>query len=127
MAGAARSERTFEGPAPIRTGPWSEEEIARLMELWNGGLSNLEISHRMGRRENAIAIKASRLNLPPKAQIAARALPGATPRNPRAKMRPCLTCSRQFFSEGAGHRICDACKSSRSWGDDYVVQVGGGW
>jgi hypothetical protein len=125
MAGANTSGRRIDVAATIKTGPWSDEEITLLTRLWAENFSNLEISHRIGRRENAIAIKASRLSLPPKAQIAARAALEKHPKNPKARVRPCLTCSRQFFSEGPGHRICDTCKSGRSWGDDYVVRIGG--
>jgi hypothetical protein len=127
MADAKRFESPLGEVAPLKTGPWSDEEISLLTRLWAENVSNLDISRRIGRRENAIAIKASRLSLPPKAQIAARAAMEKHPRNPKARVRPCLTCSRQFFSEGVGHRICDACKSSRSWGDDYVVRIGGSY
>ena len=126
MTGAQTSGRRMDDAAVLKTGPWSDDEISLLTRLWADNVSNFEISRRIGRRENAVAIKASRLSLPPKAQIAARAALETHQRNPKARVRPCLTCSRQFFSEGSGHRICDACKSSRSWGDDYVVRIGGG-
>jgi hypothetical protein len=32
-----------------------------------------------------------------------------------AKTRLCLMCSRNFRSQGAGHRVCDNCKGSEAW------------
>jgi len=123
----AESEKMTETEGPPPNGPWTDAEINLLIELWPQNLSNLEIAGRIGRRENAVAIKASRLKLPPKAVASIAFGVGKTSRNPKARVRPCLCCQRQFFSEGAGNRICDTCKSSRSWSDgyDYVVQMGG--
>ena len=52
------------------TAPWSDQEIARLEELWgslgdNGRpLTSLDIGRRMGRPKNSIVGKAHRLGLP---------------------------------------------------------------
>ncbi|MCW3782610.1 GcrA family cell cycle regulator [Defluviimonas salinarum] len=118
------------GPAgdgyPFRkTGAWEDADIQTLIRLWGEGRSNLEIARELGRQENAVAIKASRLHLPPKATAAQKFAP-ANAKNAKAKLRPCLTCSKTFFSEGPGNRICEPCKSTSAWsGSDYVVQYGG--
>lgn len=31
------------------------------------------------------------------------------------KIRSCLRCRRSFVSEGPGHRVCDACKTTEVW------------
>jgi len=42
--------------------------------------------------------------------------------NPRAELRLCLKCDREFLSEGIGNRVCGYCKnlneavSHRGWG-----------
>ena len=30
-------------------------------------------------------------------------------------VRPCLMCSKNFPSTGAGHRVCDGCKKTAAW------------
>ena len=35
--------------------------------------------------------------------------------------RTCLTCSRVFESEGAGHRICRVCKETSGSGHDHAA------
>ncbi|MCE6959654.1 GcrA family cell cycle regulator [Cereibacter sphaeroides] len=129
MANAAASEKKLLDDTPRRSGQWSDEEIDQLIDLWGKNLSNFEIGERIGRRENAVAIKASRLKLPPKAVAQVQLALGRTSRRPGAKVRPCLCCQRQFFSEGPGNRICDTCKSSRGWGEgnEYSVRIGGGF
>lgn len=111
----------------MRTGPWSDQEINELIELWRQGFSNADIADRMRRPENAIAIKASRLHLPPKSVAGARIDMGRNNQS-KARLRPCLCCQSTFFSEGSHHRICDACKSTSAWSSaDHAVSFGGNW
>ena len=123
---AASAHEKLEYPS-LRTGTWSDEEIHRLIDLWGKNLSNAQIGKMIGRRENAVAIKASRLKLPPKALAKLHLETDRTSRRPGAKVRPCLCCQRQFYSEGAHNRICDICKSSKGFGegDAYSVRIGG--
>lgn len=108
-----------------KTGPWDDADVQTLIRLWKEGHSNAEIAASVGRRENAVAIKASRLRLPPKA-IAGQALDPQNAKKSKARLRPCLCCQKTFFSEGAGHRICDSCKSTSAWSSgDYAVSYGG--
>lgn len=97
------------------SGPWTREEITTLIEMWpNHG--NDEIASSLNRAANAVAIKASRLGLPPRVQV--RAAVAKSTRNilrSSTRVRPCLRCMTPFFSEGAHHRICDKCKSGHSW------------
>lgn len=102
---------------------WSEDDVSRLIKLREEGHTNAEIATRLGRPENAIAIKATRLRLPPKGITAEQQLLRS---NPKAKYRPCLTCQTTFFSEGPGHRICNGCKSSSMWSTGSYSLIGGG-
>lgn len=56
--------------------------MRRLHDLWQQGLANADIARRLGRNESAVAVKASRLKLPPKASLAGPAKDAA---NPNAK------------------------------------------
>lgn len=108
-----------EGPVQ-KTGPWTDRDIETLIEMWHMRYSNADIAGALERAENAVAIKASRLSLPPR-----RDLEGAAD----AKIRKCLRCQGSFHSHGAGNRICDPCKGSNEWrsgGDDYYRVMSGG-
>lgn len=103
-----------------RSGPWSESDIETLIEMWHMKYSNADIAEVLERAENAVAIKASRLSLPPRRDLN---------RNADAKIRKCLRCSTSFHSHGPGNRICDTCKGSSEWasgGDDYYRVMSGG-
>lgn len=90
-----------------RGGAWDEKEIRDLVRLWRDGAKNSEIAKALGRSANAISVKASRIGLPPKDRI---------PDMPSTmKVRSCLRCRSQFFSEGPGNRICGTCKGSDEW------------
>jgi hypothetical protein len=108
-----------EDEARIRTGPWSEEDIETLIEMWHLRHSNADIADVLDRAENAVAIKASRLSLPPRRELE---------QAKGAKIRKCLRCATSFHSHGAGNRICDTCKSSHEWrsgGSDYYHVLSG--
>lgn len=106
------------GDVPLkRSGAWSEDDIETLIEMWNKRYSNQDIADALGRGANAIAIKASRVSLPPRSETANTA---------SAKIRKCLRCRTSFHSHGAGNRICDTCKGSQDWQsgtDDYFMPV----
>lgn len=119
------SERIRRGAPPeteagaSRSGPWTESDIETLIEMWHMRYSNADIADVLERAENAVAIKASRLSLPPRRDL---------DRNRDAKIRRCLRCSSSFHSHGAGNRICDPCKGSSEWmsgGDDYFQVMSG--
>lgn len=106
--------------SPPRTGPWTDSDIETLIEMWHMRYSNTDIAEVLERPANAVAIKASRLSLPPRRELE---------RNKSAKIRPCLRCRSSFHSHGSGNRICDPCKSSSDWmsgGDDYFNVMTGG-
>lgn len=106
LAAATSSE-----PRPSR-GSWSEDEIRKLIQMWQK-LPIEQIVIELSRNENAISIKASRLGLPPRTHTkSAKAVRSS---NPKARVRPCLSCQTPFFSEGAHHRICDKCKNTDTW------------
>lgn len=103
-----------------RSGPWTESDIETLIEMWHMKYTNADIAEVLERAENAVAIKASRLSLPPRRDLE---------RSENAKIRKCLRCSSSFHSHGAGNRICDPCKASNEWmsgGDDYYRVMSGG-
>ncbi len=108
-----------------RPSNWTEAEIATLTGMWGSGATNHEIGLALGRKENAVAIKASRLHLPRK-EVAIQLLSEKRRGGRKSKIRPCLCCRRPFFSEGAHHRICDPCKAVRSGStSDYAILMGG--
>lgn len=111
---------------PVRkTGLWDDVEIQHLIQLWRKGRSNAQIASALGRNENAVAIKASRLNLPPKHHVSTK-FSAENAKINNSRIRPCLCCARDFFSEGSGHRICDLCKSTSAWSSgDYAISFGG--
>ena len=98
--------RAGSGRRTART-PWSDQEVSQLVALWGMKLSNAEIARRLNRGESAVAVKASRINLPPRSLT----------RNasPQARVRNCLRCSVPFRSSGFGNRICDPCKETQDW------------
>lgn len=125
-----RTSRAEAMPEELKSGPWPPEEVSQLILAWSHGYSNQDIAKKLNRSENAVAIKASRLRLPPKSTIGEDAGQDADVvplvKNPKGRMRPCLCCSRQFFSEGAHNRICMTCKEGADWGGSgsYTVHYG---
>ena len=122
----------FQEPSPIRSaspdpeeqvqkaGPWTEGDIETLIEMWHMRYSNADIADALDRAENAVAIKASRLTLPPRRDLESGV---------NAKIRKCLRCQSSFHSHGAGNRICEPCKGSNEWrsgGDVYYRVLAGG-
>lgn len=102
-----------------RAGLWTESDIETLIEMWHMKYSNADIADVLERAENAVAIKASRLSLPPRRELEQSA---------GAKIRKCLRCSTSFHSYGSGNRICDTCKSSHEWRggcEDYYRVMSG--
>lgn len=93
-----------------------------LIRLWGKGTDTEEIAKTIGRPRNAVSIKASRLKLPRKKDAKTAMSTPAAGRLPDARVRPCLTCTKPFFSAGKFNRICDCCKSGQDSGGDYVVQ-----
>ncbi|MEP3669091.1 MAG: GcrA family cell cycle regulator [Roseibium sp.] len=123
-----RAAAITEDLAPIKSGKWTDQDINTLIQLWSQGLSNAAIGEKLRRQENAVAVKASRLKLPPKSR-AGEALTQQKNKNSKAKVRNCLRCRSQFFSEGPGNRICDLCKSGSDWssGGSYTTQFSGNY
>lgn len=112
-AGQGKESEFGAGEDAPRNGPWSDSDIETLIEMWHMRYSNADIAEVLERAENAVAIKASRLSLPPRRE---------RDRGTSAKIRKCLKCSSSFHSHGPGNRICDPCKASNEWmsgGDDY--------
>jgi hypothetical protein len=98
---------------------WSDTEVEKLIDLWETKLSNAEIAKILKRNESAVAVKASRINLPRRST--------AKDKNSKARVRPCLRCTTPFYSSGPGTRFCDPCKESSDWqnGNDSYATVGG--
>ena len=98
---------------------WSETDVAKLIELWSTDLSNAEIAKILKREESAVAVKASRINLPRRKQMKSA--------NSKARVRPCLRCTTPFYSAGPGNRFCEPCKDSSDWknGNDHFSTAGG--
>jgi hypothetical protein len=117
----ATSSATAETTAKPRTASirWTDKDVARLIELWSTEMTNAQIAKELDRAESAVAVKASRINLPRRSTMGAK--------NTKARIRPCLRCSTPFHSSGPGNRFCDPCKDSSDWqnGNDYYATVGG--
>ena len=113
-------------PATMRPsrGSWSEDEVRTLITMWRTHEIQ-DIAKRLGRNSNAISIKASRLSLPPRTQT--KSVKAVRTSNPKARVRPCLSCQTPFFSEGSHHRICDRCKSTEAWRTGGSNSLSGQW
>lgn len=124
---------------------WSKDQVQTLRQMWLSGSSDAELTASLGRSANAIAIKAHRLGLPPRAEaVAALAGEQANPPPPRrskadigeipltrpkptAKIRKCLMCRSDFWSSHAGERICGDCKSTDFWRNGSWISDTGGY
>lgn len=115
------------GGQPVSDGKvWTDPEVETLIQMWNAGAATSDIAKKLGRNDNSVAIKASRLRLPRKTDVKNGELGGGRKMRPDAKIRPCMTCRRPFFSEGNHNRRCDPCRESDDGGDmDYVVEFTG--
>lgn len=110
---------------------WNDEEDEPLASLWMRGRTKGYIAQRVGKTVTAIAVRATRLQLPKRGKAGRGFVPGLhllpppkvklaviesdhipSRNNARQKMRNCLSCGRKFPSQHAGHRICNGCKSS---------------
>lgn len=120
---------------------WNDDQIKKLQRMWLGGSTDAELIAEFGRSANAIAIKAHRLGLPPRAEaVATNAIDELPPEAPMradavdfpdefkgreqqrpkrpkstGKVRNCLMCGVEFWSSHAGERICSSCKSTEFW------------
>jgi uncharacterized protein with von Willebrand factor type A (vWA) domain len=118
---AAEAENSLGNDQENRTSNrWSQNDVKKLIDLWHSNKSNAEIAAELGRAEAAVAVKASRINLPPKRDVRSQNVKNKT------RMRNCLRCRTPFISEGPGNRICDPCKGSADWqgGGDYYATMG---
>lgn len=122
----AALEQSAATPVHHASGNWTENEVRELIRLWPTH-SITDISSIMRRGMNAVSIKASRLGLPSKVQL--RMGRQSESINPKARVRPCLSCQTPFFSQGAHNRVCDKCKDSAAWrgatASGHVVWTGG--
>jgi len=110
---------------------WNDAEDELLARLWLKGRSKGYIAQRVGKTVTAVAVRATRLQLPKRGKAGKGYVPGLHLLPPpklkldlkeqghvpaqttsRQKMRNCLSCGRKFPSQHAGHRICNGCKSS---------------
>lgn len=132
---------------------WNDVQVRKLREMWLSGAPDGDLIAEFGRSANAIAIKAHRLGLPPRAEAVATnavaRLPTIAPRRkdavdypdedgleeklsrPKAvgKVRNCLMCGVEFWSSHSGERICSSCKSTEFWRNGSSVfghRSGGG-
>ena len=105
-ASAAQSPAAKACGGAMREGLWTREEERILIEMWLRNLSNKEISERLNRGTTSIAVKASRLALPRRNRYEDR---------PKAGLRKCLRCRRDFHSFGPGNQICGPCKHTSEY------------
>lgn len=115
---------------------WTESDVAALdasiakRQRQDKKIPINEISDDIGRSIDAVVAKMAEMNGGESEifdkLIVTRQHPAVTPMkgqlgadatiDPRkvGKMRPCMTCSRTFWSEGAWNRRCSSCKSAES-------------
>lgn len=112
---------------------WTPEDVTaldvavRASRREDGRIPICEVADEVGRSIDAVAARLSeslggeeelfRIVLVTRKPPAARKpIPAATAVDPRkvGKMRPCMSCSKMFWSEGAHNRRCGTCKSSES-------------
>ncbi|HCI46722.1 MAG TPA: hypothetical protein DFI00_05465, partial [Rhodospirillaceae bacterium] len=63
---------------------WNDEQIKKLRRMWLSGSTDAELINEFGRSANAIAIKAHRLGLPPRAEaVATNAVDELPPEAPK--------------------------------------------
>ena len=105
-ASATRTPAAKTRDGAMREGLWAPEEERLLIEMWLRNLSNEEISERLDRGTSAIAVKASRLDLPRRNRHDHR---------PKAGIRRCLRCRRDFHSFGPSNQICAPCKGTTEY------------
>ncbi|GAB5389515.1 MAG: hypothetical protein Alpg2KO_24830 [Alphaproteobacteria bacterium] len=129
--------------APAKRVSWTKDQVVTLRDMWLRGASDAELEEALDRSANAIAIKAHRLGLPPRAEAviqmqggeAVKHAPGADEEDweyerpkPIGKIRSCLMCQSEFWSSHAGERICPDCKSTDFWRNgSWMSEGGGGW
>lgn len=136
-AAAASEPKT----APKRTA-WQKDQVEILRDMWLRGASDSELEQSLGRSANAIAIKAHRMGLPPRAKAVAQLSGGETVEmvalgddylapldrpKPVGKLRRCLMCTVEFWSSHAGERICPDCKGTDYWRSANWMSESGGW
>jgi DNA-binding MarR family transcriptional regulator len=86
------------------SGPFSVDSVTRALdELHKCGFVALERSppDRNGRLRQRLLVPLKRPNMP--------LVLDYTPTE--HKIRPCMTCGNEFLSEGAHHRMCNACRT----------------
>lgn len=92
-------------PAPAKTTDWTQQELDRLVELYaDSDVPDVaEIAAKLGKTYSMVASMASRMGL------------AHTRRGEDAKLRRCLPCGKDFWSESKSNRICMTCKRSRDY------------
>lgn len=82
---------------------WTAAEEAMLRAAWARGETTSAIGAALDRHPAIVSTKAHAIGL-------AKRVNGRMGKAPPRRMRPCLGCGRTFGSEGAGNRLCLACK-----------------
>jgi hypothetical protein len=92
-------------PTKSAAAEWTPKEIGRLVELYieYDYPDVAEIAQRLGKTYAQVASMASRMGL------------SFTRRGEDAKLRRCLPCGKDFWSESRSNRICMTCKRSKDY------------
>jgi hypothetical protein len=88
------------------TQPWPEERVARLVELWNSGLSSVEVAQRLELTRMAVESKLAKLRRAGRPLVRRHGMRRVAPAR---AMRNCLYCGHAFASEHVGNRLCPTC------------------
>ncbi len=100
--------------------PWTPEQDARLTALRARGFGFAAIALAVGHSQAACTTRASTLGVrkpmaekePEKRNAFHREIYAspASEAKTKGKWRPCLCCTKKFWSTGPGHRLCGNCR-----------------
>lgn len=93
--------------------PWNYESKAELARLWMSCVPDEDIAMALGRTKSSILSAATRYGLP------GRGRDHKTFKSyPNAKIRNCISCGDDMWSEHSGNRMCVSCLKQKD-GDWY--------
>jgi hypothetical protein len=87
---------------------WTREEKQKLVELWFTCASDKDIAAALGRTQSSVLSAVNRYGLPGRGRDHRTLL-----QYPEGKLRKCLSCSEDMYSEHKGNRMCLSCRRTK--------------
>lgn len=96
-------------PAPLKTGPWSAEEVEELRKRVNMGFLSYEIGHYLGRSEQAVHMKVHRLKLSTPENVRLRKAEGNKGKvfTPRVRKKMAAAGKKTMMKRANRYRLSD--------------------